>query len=204
MMKKRTGLSTAQRKLLLMWVMCGSLLLGAACGTMCTLFHPTCKMTQLLQAPNAFLLPETGAAFSQLFGTAFPCSAALLAAAFLLGFSMIGQPLAWCLLFYLGGQVSAALLQLLCHPTSHRYFFCIGLLLPFAGCAAACLLFAVRESLRFSGRLIRICFSSEEREDMRHQLQLYCIRFLVLLGLLLLASILYSLFVVICMRMRLL
>ena len=62
MMKKRTGLSTAQRKLLLMWVMCGSLLLGAACGTMCTLFHPTCKMTQLLQAPNAFLLPETGAA----------------------------------------------------------------------------------------------------------------------------------------------
>lgn len=120
--EKRTGLSTAQRKLLLMWVMCGSLLLGAACGTMCTLFHPTCKMTQLLQAPNAFLLPETGAAFSQLFGTAFPCSAALLAAAFLLGFSMIGQPLAWCLLFYLGGQVSAALLQLLCHPTSHRYF----------------------------------------------------------------------------------
>ena len=146
MMKKRTGLSTAQRKLLLMWVMCGSLLLGAACGTMCTLFHPTCKMT----------------------------------------------------------QVSAALLQLLCHPTSHRYFFCIGLLLPFAGCAAACLLFAVRESLRFSGRLIRICFSSEEREDMRHQLQLYCIRFLVLLGLLLLASILYSLVVAICMRMRLL
>lgn len=39
---------------------------------------------------------------------------------------------------------------------------------------------------------------------MRHQLQLYCIRFLVLLGLLLLASILYSLVVVICMRMRLL
>ena len=164
MIRKRTTLTTTERRQRLFCLLFGCILLGTAWG-----------MVMLRWQYDG--VPTGWAGFLGMFFQTKPTLPALwtesagdillfLLAFFLLGFSAVGQPFAWLL----------RSTTLLC------YF------VPMS----ALLVLAARESLRFSGYFTAYGFRNEPEEQMYHQLRMYCARFVVLAVFLLLFGFAYG------------
>ena len=187
MIRKRTTLTTTERRQRLFCLLFGCILLGTAWG-----------MVMLRWQYDG--VPTGWAGFLGMFFQTKPTLPALwtesagdillfLLAFFLLGFSAVGQPFAWLLLLTYGVCMGGTL-QTQCsaggafvRSTTLRCYF-----VPMS----ALLVLAARESLRFSGYFTAYGFRNEPEEQMYHQLRMYCARFVVLAVFLLLFGFAYG------------
>ncbi|MFR3811620.1 MAG: hypothetical protein ACLTXT_03840 [Ruminococcus callidus] len=165
MIRKRTTLTTTERKQRLFCLLFGSVLLGAALGMSC------CggSMTACLRAGQAFweCFFRPSLLFRHSDGERRDILLFLLAF-FLLGFSAVGQPFAWLLLLTYGVRMGGTL-QTQCNAG--------GALCAVRRCCAICADVGAagaggEESPRFSGYFTAYGFRNEPEEQMYHQLRM--------------------------------
>ena len=167
MIRKRTTLTTTERKQRLFCLLFGSVLLGAALGIVMLRWQYDGVPTSWACFLGMFL--EKRSSLAALWLGSIGNILLFLMTFFLLGFSAVGQPFVWLLLL--------------------TYGVCMGGTLQMQ---SALLAVASRESLRFSGKFTDYGFRDEPTDQMCHQLRMYCARFAVLLVLLVLHTLLYS------------
>ncbi len=182
MIRKRSALTTSQRKQCLFWGLFGVILLGTALhGGRILLGESAVSWTRWIG--DFFAVEWT---LSSLFLAGIRGAILFLLVFFLLGVSAIGQPFALLLLcsygFCIGGNL------LLTGGTAFR----VICLLPYIVPVSALMALAARESLRFSCKFSVYGFRDEPSEQMMHALRMYCVRFAVLFVLLLVTALLYS------------
>lgn len=119
----------------------------------------------------------------------FVSVSAVIFAAFIGGFSAVGQPLGVALLIFrgFGIGVSAAMMYILFGAKA------VGgvmvLILPKAIVSIILSVLAVRELFRLSGAIFAFAVKGESRDDNRRSFRLYCIKFAVLVLIALLVSV---------------
>ncbi len=187
MIRKRTTLTTTERKQRLFCLLFGSVLLGAALGIVMLRWQYDGVPTSWACFLGMFL--EKRSSLAALWLGSIGNILLFLMTFFLLGFSAVGQPFAWLLLLTYGVCMGGAL-QMQCG--SGNVLVRSVLLLIYFVPVSALLAVASRESLRFSGKFTDYGFRDEPTDQMCHQLRMYCARFAVLLVLLVLHTLLYS------------
>lgn len=187
MIRKRTALSTSEKKQRLIFALFCTILAGAGMGILWLILKNEsgipkwCRLTGCLYGTDS-----VGALWTE----AITGAAIFLVCLFLLGFSAIGQPAALLTLLCYGFCLGGAL-RIQCDG-AHAALRCIGLL-PYYVPLSALLVMAARESLRFSSLFTAYGFRDDPTDNMYHQFRLYCTRFAVLTIFLLLLALLYSL-----------
>ena len=118
----------------------------------------------------------------------FVCLLLFAAGAFIVGSSVIGQPLAYGLLLYSGiyiGLITASAYQLY---GKEAIFQVLTTVLPRAFSLIAVVILSVKEALRSSSYLFSFYLNGDVRENKRISLKLYLLRFLVIIILSLILS----------------
>ena len=118
----------------------------------------------------------------------FVCLLLFAAGAFIVGSSIIGQPLAYGLLLYSGiyiGLITASAYQLY---SKEAIFQVLTTVLPRAFSLIAVVILSVKEALRSSSYLLSFYLNGDVRENKRISLKLYLLRFLVIIILSLILS----------------
>ena len=118
----------------------------------------------------------------------FVCLLLFAAGAFIVGSSIIGQPLAYGLLLYSGiyiGLITASAYQLY---SKEAIFQVLTTVLPRAFSLTAVVILSVKEALRSSSYLFSFYLNGDVRENKRISLKLYLLRFLVIIILSLILS----------------
>ncbi len=189
MIRKRTTLTTSQKRQRLFLFLFGVILLGAGARTLCVIFlewnDTTIGWTRCIG--DFFATKPT---LSALFMEGVSGAGMFMLGLFMLGFSAIGQPAVMVLLAVYGFCVGSVLSNT---GTDGDHLLQLICLLPYHVPASLLLVVAARESMRFSGRLSTFVFQDDPAEQMLHQLRLYCIRFAVLAILILLLAMVYGL-----------
>lgn len=188
MIRKRTTLTTSERKQRLFLLLFGVILLGAASGVLFLLLKQQGASLGWTRIVGTFFQAEQ--TVLSLCSEAVSGALIFLLCLFFLGFSAIGQPGAMITLlaygFCIGGALSVQcsvgnpLLRSLC-------------LLPYFVPVSVLMVIATRESLRFSGLFTAYGFRDDPADQMYHRFRMYCARFTVLLVFLLVIAALYSL-----------
>ena len=188
MIRKRTTLTTAEKRRWLITLLFLVVLCGVLCSLLRFLWHHDTPVFWWHRLPGCFFFEKASVMtlwMQSLFGGML-----ILLCLFLFGFSAIGQPGALVTLMGYGFCLGEAL-RLQC-AGAYAAIHCIALL-PYYVPLSMLLVIASRESLRFSGRFTAYGFRDGPTENMYHQFRLYCTRFAVLLLILTLLSLLYSL-----------
>ncbi len=187
MIRKRTALTTSEKKQRLIFVLFCVILTGVGLSMLWNLLKHQSVVPDWCRLTGYFFAADS---LVTLWMEAITGAALFLACLFLLGFSAIGQPAALltvlCYGFCLGGSLQA--------QCSGKFapLHCIGLL-PYYVPLSVLIVIAARESLRFSGLFTRFGFQDDPADSMSHQFRLYCTRFAVLTVFLILLALLYSL-----------
>lgn len=188
MIRKRTTLTTNEKKQRLFLFLFGLILLGVG-GSVIGLLLDWQKITESWTslAGDFFQVEPT---LLSLLVESLSGAALFLLGFFLLGFSAIGQPLTLLLLCTYGFCMGSVLINTGTNDGNLMRLIC---LLPYDVPVSMLMVVAARESLRFSGRFTAFGFQDDPADQMMHQSRLYCVRFVVLMILLFLLAMLYSL-----------
>lgn len=177
----RLWLNTSQRRTLEM--ACYLVLLSAGCvaGTIFTL---TDTVNSLSRFCLAYGLPQTDG--SILLASVRWC-AGLLTMSFFLGFCGIGQPLLITLLVFHGFSTGCVLTDFSEHAASAAPVMYIAAAV-YSAAASFTLLLGIRESFRLSCTSIKACLIECDSSEMRRRFRMYCIRYMVLMVLIIAES----------------
>lgn len=121
-----------------------------------------------------------GDTVSAIFTRTLLSSLIFLAAAFLSGTFVFGQPVGAALLVYRGVGIGASVSAMYAAGGLRSLPAVVVLILPFALADLFVAVIAVREVLRSSSDLLRFMVSGEKRSSERSSFRLYCIKFAVL------------------------
>lgn len=188
MIRKRTTLTTSEKKQRLFILLFGIVLLGAGSGVVMLLWqYPGTPMKWAYFMGMFF---QTKTVLPSLCAEAVSGAVLFLICLFLLGFSAIGQPGALLSLLSYGVCMGGALQIQCCSGNAVLRSIC---LLPYFVPVSVLMVIAARESMRFSNLFTAYGFRDDPVDHMYHQFHMYCARFVVLLVFLLLTAVLYSL-----------
>lgn len=173
-MNLRLWLNTSQRRALEM--MCLLVLLCAGCITG-TVFILNGSDNVICRFCLAYGLPEisTGILLSSL-----RWCGGILIMGFFLGFCGIGQPLLIMLLYLHGFSAGCCLTELSLDIAAEKPFMYTAAAV-YTITASFTLLLGMRESARLSCTSMKACLSESDSSDMRRRFRLYCIRYAVLI-----------------------
>lgn len=175
-MNLRLWLNASQRRTLEM--ICFLALLGAGCITG-TVFMLSSGDSVLCRFCLAYGLPQTD---GNILLTSLRWCGGMLIMSFFLGFCGIGQPLLITLLFLHGFSAGCCLTELSLDTAAEEpLIYAAAALYTIA--ASFTLLLGVRESARLSCTSMKACLSESDSSDMRRRFRLYCIRYAVLIAL---------------------
>lgn len=121
-----------------------------------------------------------GDTVSAIFARTLLSSLIFIAAAFLSGTFVFGQPVGAALLVYRGVGIGASVSAMYAAGGLRSLPAVVVLILPFALADLFVAVIAVREVLRSSSDLLRFMVSGEKRSSERSSFRLYCIKFAVL------------------------
>ncbi len=187
MIRKRTTLTTSEKKQRLIFALFGVILVGAGLSVLWTFLQSKTSVPEWCSLAGCFFSADSIAA---LWMESVTGAALFLACLFLLGFSAIGQPAIiltlLCYGFCLGGS-----LQVQCSG-AYAALRCVGLL-PYYVPLSVLIVVAAREALRFAGMFTSYGFRDNPTDNMYHQFRMYCTRYAVLAVFLMLLGLLYSL-----------
>ncbi len=187
MIRKRTTLTTSERKQRMFLMLFGIVLSGAASGIGMLLWQYPGIPIQWASFMGMFF--QTPCGMFSLFAEAIGGVALFLLCLFLLGFSAIGQPFAMLILFGYGVCMGGSF-QMQC-SSGNAVLYSVALLLYFVPMSVL-MVVGARESVRFSRLFLVYGFRDEPEENMYHRFRMYCVRFLVLAVFLVIAALLYS------------
>ncbi len=187
MIRKRTTLTTTERKQRLFCMLFACVLLGAAWGIVMLRWQYDGAPAEWSSFMGMFF--HTKKTVPALWLEGMQGGSLFLLGFFLMGFSAVGQPFAWLILLTYGVCMGGAL-QTQC--AAGNVLLCGASLLCYFVPLSALLVVAARESLRFSQKFAAYVFRNDPAEQMEHQFRMYCARFVVLLLFLLLLSALYG------------
>lgn len=188
MIRKRTTLTTSERKQRLFLLLFGIILCGACGGVLWNVLHRQGMPTAWSHLAGIFF--ETERTLPALCTEAVSGAVMFLFCLFFLGFSAIGQPGVFLTLLGYGLCMGGALSTQCVGEHSVLYRAC---LLPYYVPLSVLMVLSAREALRFSGLFTAFGFRDDPADNMHHHFQLYCARFVVLLIFLPLLSVVYSL-----------
>lgn len=188
MIRKRTTLTTSEKKQRLFLLLFGIILLGNAIGVLFLFLKQQGTSLEWTRIVGIFFQEKQ--TVLSLCLEAMRGAVLFLLCLFFLGFSAIGQPGAIITLLAYGFCMGGALNSQCC--AGNPLLRSIGLL-PYFVAVSVLLVIAARESLRFSGLFTAYGFRDDPADQMYHQFRMYCARFTVLLIFLLLVAVLYSL-----------
>ncbi len=187
MIRKRTTLTASERKQRAILALFGVVLLGAALGIGMLLWQYPGIPTKWAGMLGMFF--QTADGLFPLFVEASGSALLFLLLLYLVGFSAVGQPFAMFLLGCYGICMGGAF-QIQC-SSGHVLLRSIALLFYFVPLSVL-MVVGTRESIRFSRLFSVYSFRDEWADNMTHRFRMYCVRFLVLVGFLLLLALLYS------------
>lgn len=189
MLNMRLWLTASQRRTLSLAVYMLLFAAGCIAGTFCIINfkdNSLCKFCLMCG------LPDTSSEGIKLFLSSLSYSIGILTLALCLGFCGIGQIFLTALLLFHGFSIG-------CILTSLSQDFTISILPLYALAAlytaavSYIILLGIREAMNFSCTYVHVLLYGAESSDMRNRLHLYCLRFAVLMGILIIFSLLYTL-----------
>lgn len=170
----RLWLNSSQRRALETGCYLAVLGIGCIAGT---LFMLTDTGSSLCRFCLAYALPQTD---GNVLLSAFRWCAGVLILGFFLGFCGIGQPLIITLLAFHGFSAGCCLTSLSMNIAADAplIYACAAL---YTAAASFTLLLGMRESARLSCVSMKSCLSENDSFNMRRRFRMYCIRYIVLL-----------------------
>lgn len=186
-MKHRKDLTMTESRRICLFMLNIAVLAGVAAGAVIAAAGKGSGSPLLHQ----FFSPAySGDTVLEVFRNTFLSGAAFIAALFLLGFFAFGQPLGIAMLIYRGVGIGAAIAQMYAVSGAASLPSVLVLVLPKALIMAFTASLGARELLRLSRTMLLFLFRDElPDEKMSRTIKLYCIKFLVLLFLLLLTAL---------------
>lgn len=166
---------------------------GIAAGAAAVALNRDSGMTDSLWLHQFFAPVYSGNTVLDVFKNTFVMSGIYLSLIFILGFFSLGQPLGIILLVYRGFGIGVSVAQMYILSGMESLPSVIVLLLPKALALSFIAALGVREMLKLSCELFSFLFKDElPDEKMGRTVKLYAVKFLVLLFLSLLVSIIDS------------
>ena len=130
---------------------------------------------------HQFFSPSYGGeTFTGCMGKSALSAVIFLAAVFLSGFFVFGQPVGLALLVWRGVGIGASVAGMYKIHGAGAIAEVIMLILPKAFISAVVAVLAVRELIRSSNTLLGYVINGEKRVNEKYEIRLYCIKFLVL------------------------
>ncbi|MGN0575773.1 MAG: stage II sporulation protein M [Ruminococcus sp.] len=186
-MKHRKDLTQTESRRICLFMLNIAVLAGVAVGAVIAV---TGKGTSNPLLHQFFSPAYSGDTVLEVFRNTFLTSAFFMAALFLLGFFAFGQPLGVAMLIYRGVGIGTAVAQMYIAAGLASLPSVLVLVLPKALVTAFTASLGARELLRLSRTVLLFLFKDEQpNEKMSRTIKLYCIKFIVLIFLLLLAAL---------------
>ena len=193
-MKHRNDLTRTESRRLCLFLLNTAVIAGIAVGAVIAAKGgENLKLEEKWWLHQFFAPIYSGNTLLAVFRNTFLSSAAFLAVFFLLGFFSIGQPIGVALLIYRGVGIGASAAEMYILSGVSAVPSVMALLLPKALVLSFAASLGVREMLRLSCTQFAFVFRDElPDEKMKRTVKLYCIRFLVLVVLVMLAAVVDS------------
>lgn len=170
----------------------GVILLGTLIGTITFSAMPDNQVFNSDILNNGFMKHTTSMSVFEAFLSSFKNTAVFIAMLFLFGLCAVSQPAEVFILFYRGMALGISI-----SSTYYAYGFkglpmALLMILPHAVLSSVILILAVRESVKLSNIFAGFAFSDKKNNEFNPQVKLYFIKYVVLLVLLVLSSLLDS------------
>lgn len=192
-MKRRNDLTKTESRRLCLLLLNMAIVAGIAAGAAAVALNRDSGMTDSLWLHQFFAPVYSGNTVLDVFKNTFVMSGIYLSLIFILGFFSLGQPLGIILLVYRGFGIGVSVAQMYILSGMESLPSVIVLLLPKALALSFIAALGVREMLKLSCELFSFLFKDElPDEKMGRTVKLYAVKFLVLLFLSLLVSIIDS------------
>ena len=148
-------------------------------------------MSKLLN--HGFIKINSGHSVADNFINSFRNTGFLIIILFILGFGAVSQPIEAFILFYRGVALGISVSYTYFHYGFKGFLIALLVILPHAVGSSIILILATRESIRSSNMFAGFAFAGKGNDKANSQVRMYFIKFIVLLVLLVISSILDSL-----------
>lgn len=165
------------------------LITGIIAGSVTYRYFDVGVLTDLSEYADSFQTQRTTTSFFQLFTDTLSDNSFLLIFLFICGFCSIAQPVEFLAPFYKGLGLGAGISQIYMNKGSKGVLIVAVLIVPYAVIICSALLFAVKESIRYSNRYFIRGVSSRNRCGLAYYTKSYCIRYLLYEILILIGSL---------------
>lgn len=163
---------------------------GLTAGTLAFEKMPQEVISALSAARQNYLDLRTYGQAGEIILSSILSASLLLGAEFLLGFCAIAQPAEFFAVFFKGLGIGVSVTQIYYSMGTEGIKAVIILILPGAMLSTFSLVLGAKEAVRLSNTYATLSLTSENRLGIREEIRMYCIRFMVLEGALIVSAVL--------------
>ena len=155
-------------------------LAGVLIGTLVFSNMNPSDLSNLSFMTQGFIENRAGQTFLQTLTTSFTSSSLMVLICFLLGFSAISQPAEFLIPLIRGIGLGTSIAYIYTSYGIRGFFITFVMIMPHAVISSVVIIISARESIRLSNIFTGYAFSSNREGEMRTNIKLYLLKFLVL------------------------
>lgn len=155
-------------------------LVGVLFGTLAFCNMSSNDVSNLSFITQGFIKNRAQQTFLQTLSTSFSSSGLLVLVCFLLGFCAIGQPMEILIPFFRGLGLGTSIAYIYASYGVRGFFITLIMIMPHAVISSIAIIISARESMKLSNLFTTFAWSSKNNMEMRSNIKLYLLKFLIL------------------------
>lgn len=167
-------------------------LVGVLIGTLAFCNMSTGEISDLSFITQGFIKNRAAQTFFETLSASFTSAGFLVLLCFLLGFGAISQPAELLIPIFRGIGLGTSIAYIYTSYGTRGFFITLVIIVPHAVISSVAIVIAARESMRMSNLFTGYAFTSGRETEMRTNIKLYLLKFLVLFAIIGISSFLDS------------